>query len=461
MENMESMKEKLEAILQEAEALRKEFDQLEARAERGSPEKALQQALAKGSFPAMAHYMAGKEGAPSYMNLLIFAAFLMNPYAECYEDGMIFLENLRQALGIKESLEALMSAQLGEKHSRLASWMREVKESGAEALFAVDAILLYSQLKAGQEGLRKISALFNLLGLSHKTVGEAAGAALGIIHNDYRELAQAAVSWNRDLALALGERIPTDLLLEKAQQLFIKDHVKEALPLFEELVRRDNPRAMYFMGEYYRSGWAGLAENEEEGFKYHHRGADKGEVLCRLNCAYEKGISEEQKKKIILEALPEMKRLASAGDIIAQDELGDVYYVKIDNEIAGYYWEKKAVEATGYWRTLLRWAGRAEGKEQVNFYAQLYEMNGDHAGEMANWIGIFYFKAKDYETANSWYRKGIEKGYDWAMRNLGENYLLGQGAPVDKNKAKALLQQAIGCHGDAESSARKLISDNF
>ena len=345
MENMESMKEKLEAILQEAEALRKEFDQLEARAERGSPEKALQQALAKGSFPAMAHYMAGKEGAPSYMNLLIFAAFLMNPYAECYEDGMIFLENLRQALGIKESLEALMSAQLGEKHSRLASWMREVKESGAEALFAVDAILLYSQLKAGQEGLRKISALFNLLDLSHKTVGEAAGAALGIIHNDYRELAQAAASWNRDLALALGERIPTDLLLEKAQHLFIKDHEKEALPLFEELVRRDNPRAMYFMGEYYRFGWAGLSVNTEEGFKYHHRGADKGEVLCRLNCAYEEGISKEQKKKIIFECLPEMKRLASAGNIIAQDELGDVYYGTINNEIAGYYWEKKAVDA--------------------------------------------------------------------------------------------------------------------
>lgn len=460
MENMESMKEKLEAILQEAEALRKEFDQLEARAERGSPEKALQQALAKGSFPAMAHYMAGKEGAPSYMNLLIFAAFLMNPYAECYEDGMIFLENLRKALGIKESLEVLLSAQLGEKHSRLASWMREVKESGAEALFAVDAILLYSQLKAGQEGLRKISALFNLLDLSHKTVGEAAGAALGIIHNDYRELAQAAASWNRDLALALGERIPTDLLLEKAQQLFIKDHEKEALSLFEELVRRDNPRAMYFMGEYYRFGWAGLAENKEEGFKYHHRGADKGEVLSRLNCAYEEGISEEQKKKLIFESLPEMKRLASAGDIIAQDELGDVYYETIDNEIAGYYWEKKAVEA-GYWRTLWTWAARAEGIEKVNFYAQVYEINGDHAGMMANYIGVIYLKAKDYETANSWFRKGIEKGSDFAMRNLGRNYLWGLGVPVDKNKAKALLQQAIGCHGDAESDARKLLSDNF
>ncbi|WP_444225062.1 tetratricopeptide repeat protein [Dialister succinatiphilus] len=460
MENMESMKEKLEAILQEAEALRTEFDQLEARAEKSSPEKALQQVLAKGSFPSIVHYMAGKEGATSYMNLLIFAAFLMNPYAECHEDGMIFLENLRQALGIKESLEALMSAQLGDKHSRLASWLRVVKESGAEALFAVDAILLYSQLKAGQEGLRKISALFNLLGLSHKTVGEAAGAALGIIHNDYRELAQAAASWNRDLALALGERIPTDLLLEKAQQLFIKDHVKEALPLFEELVRRDNPRAMYFMGEYYRSGWAGFSVNKEEGFKYHHRGADKGEVLCRLNCAYEEGISEEQKKKLIFETLPEMKRLASAGDIIAQDELGDVYYNTIDNEIAGYYWEKKAVEA-GYWRPLLKWAGRAEGIEKVNFYAQLYEINGDHAGEMANKIGVIYDKAKDYETANSWYRKGIEKGYDWAMRNLGMSYLEGDGVPVDKNKAKALLQQAISCHGEAESDARKQLSDNF
>lgn len=320
------------------------------------------------------------------MNLLIFAAFLMNPYAECYEDGMIFLENLRQALGIKESLEALMSAQLGEKHSRLASWMREVKESGAEALFAVDAILLYSQLKAGQEGLRKISALFNFLDLSHKTVGEAAGAALGIIHNDYRELAQAAVSWNRDLALALGERIPTDLLLEKAQQLFIKDHEKEALPLFEELVRRDNPRAMYFMGEYYRFGWAGLSVNKEEGFKYHHRGADKGEVLCRLNCAYEARIRKEHKKKLIFEALPELKRLASAGDIIAQDELGDVYYGQFDNEIAGYYWEKKAVEA-GYWRTLWKWAQRrAEGEEKVNSYEQVHVMNGDHAGEAANYL---------------------------------------------------------------------------
>lgn len=81
-----------------------------------------------------------------------------------------------------------------------------------------------------------------------------------------------------------------------------------------------------------------------------------------------------------------MKRLASAGDIIAQDELGDVYYGEIDNEIAGYYWEKKAVEA-GYWRTLWKWAQqRAKGEEKVNFYEQVYVMNGDHAGEAANYL---------------------------------------------------------------------------
>lgn len=215
------------------------------------------------------------------------------------------------------------------------------------------------------------------------------------------------------------------------------------------------------MGEYYRNGWAGLSVNEEEGFKYHHRGADKGEVLCKLNCAYEEGISEEQKKKLIFEALPEMKRLASAGDIIVQYELGDVYYDEIDNEIAGYYWEKKAVEA-GFWRTLLRWAGRAEGEEKVNFDARVYEINGDHAGESANYIGVIYYdKAKDYETANSWFRKAIEKDSDWAMLNLGKNYLRGDGVPVDKAKAKALLQQAISCHGEAESDARKILQDNF
>lgn len=65
------------------------------------------------------------------------------------------------------------------------------------------------------------------------------------------------------------------------------------------------------------------------------------------------------------------------------------------------------------------------------------------------------------EATNSWFRKGIEQGFDWTMRNLGMNYLWGRGVPVDKNKAKALLQQAINCHGEAECDARKLLSDNF
>lgn len=68
---------------------------------------------------------------------------------------------------------------------------------------------------------------------------------------------------------------------------------------------------------------------------------------------------------------------------------------------------------------------------------------------------------KNDEAANSWFRKGIEQGFDWTMRNLGMNYLWGNGVSGDKDKAKALLQQAIGCHGEAESRARKLLSDNF
>lgn len=104
---------------------------------------------------------------------------------------------------------------------------------------------------------------------------------------------------------------------------------------------------------------------------------------------------------------------------------------------------------------------RAEGEEKVNFYAQVYEINGDHAGDVANKIGIYYWNNKDYKTAQRWFNKGIEKGFDWAMRNLGMDYLNGNGVPVDKDKAKALLQQAISCHGEAESDARKLLSDNF
>lgn len=40
--------------------------------------------------------------------------------------------------------------------------------------------------------------------------------------------------------------------LNTAVSLFVRDHVTEAYPLFQELAKEGNPRALYFLGEYHR-----------------------------------------------------------------------------------------------------------------------------------------------------------------------------------------------------------------
>ena len=111
-----------------------------------------------------------------------------------------------------------------------------------------------------------------------------------------------------------------DEKLNTAVSLFVRDHVTEAYPLFQELAKTGNPRALYFLGEYHRQGWAGLPVNETLGFQYHHEGAEKGEVLCQLNLAYEE---ENIQEDIVQAVIPKVFPLAQAGDVVAQHELGD------------------------------------------------------------------------------------------------------------------------------------------
>ena len=42
--------------------------------------------------------------------------------------------------------------------------------------------------------------------------------------------------------------------LNTAVFLFVRDHVTEAYPLFQELAKTGNPRALYVLGEYHRQG---------------------------------------------------------------------------------------------------------------------------------------------------------------------------------------------------------------
>lgn len=134
--------------------------------------------------------------------------------------------------------------------------------------------------------------------------------------------------------------------LDAAVSLFIHDQVTDAYPLFKKLATRGNRRAMYFMGEYYRFGWAGLLVNKKLGFHYHHLGAEKGEPLASYNWLMKR---EPTRNRYYKRLFPKYYNWP-AGDIIAEDELGDAFCGNVSSLAAKYGGVVKVDEKAEFWR---------------------------------------------------------------------------------------------------------------
>lgn len=158
------------------------------------------------------------------------------------------------------------------------------------------------------------------------------------------------------------------------------------------------------------------------------------------------------------EIVPKILPLAQAGDIAAEDELGDA--------LKAEFWRKKSAE-NSYWHAAMGLAAAYRDGSCVNqdagkaiaYYEKVYELHGDHAGEAANQIGIIYNKQGNNAKEFEWMNNGAKEGFDWCMRNLGMCYQCGRGTSQDYRKAREWYQKAIDCHGDAEEDARKCLNN--
>lgn len=290
------------------------------------------------------HFMKGKIARSSYLKLLQFTQQLLKPYGMKYEAGSRFIEKIYRSLDETCSLDALMTQVLQLEEKDVHQWITEIRTTGGNSAFALDALQLYYLMEAGEQGLESISGLFSLMALDSQLTTEAAKAAKfiidkdtkGVLMTDWQLLSEEKISkyfgnWNPD------EKV----LLEAAESLFIRDRTTQAYPLFQKLVNKGNPRAFYFMGIYYRFGLAGLAENEKLEVYYYHLGAEKGDLGCQLQLAYFE--EEANQEKIMQAVIPETIKLAQTGDIVAENELG---YALEGNSAES--WLKKAAES-GYW----------------------------------------------------------------------------------------------------------------
>ena len=143
-------------------------------------------------------------------------------------------------------------------------------------------------------------------------------------------------------------RMFDEKLLNKAEALYIRCRLDEAFPLFMELAGAGCGRAMYFLGEYYNHGLGSIKDrNETEARYWHGKGAAVGELLSQLNLAYMEDPRSEERAVLCRGYFPSVVKAAEAGDIVAADELGDMYLYGFGVEKSGkqaVFWLEKGVE---------------------------------------------------------------------------------------------------------------------
>ena len=407
------------------------------------------------------HFMKGKGAHTSYIQLLQFVLLLLKPYAKNYEAGNQFIECIHRSVEEGNDLDVLMTKVLQCEEADMTHWAKEVQTYGGNGILALDVLMLWQRMEAGDEGFEAVVNFFSFLDMKQEIIEEAAEAVKlitekdegGVLRRYWQILTPNVIKgyfsdWNPD----------EQMQLDAAVSLFIHDQVTDAYPLFKKLATQGNRRAMYFMGEYYRNGWAGLPVNEKLGFHYHHLGAEKGDLLCQLNLAYEDGANRE---KILKEIVPKVVPLAQAGDIAAEDELGDVLKTELRDALEAEFWVKKAIK-DGYWTAAFNFDYYYEDDAQkqsqiIDYLETVYRMHGDHAGEAANRIGLIYNGQKNYVKQVEWWKKSAEEGYDWGMSNLGMCYRDGAGVQEDQEQAIAWFQKAYELHGDAAGDAANQI----
>ena len=322
------------------------------------------------------------------------------------------------------------------------------------------------------------------------------GNAVAVINSkepvDFRALNIRFQNIKFDEAYEKTSRIVTEL--EAAEKAHIEGRYKDAFDMLLKLAAKENGRAMYFLGEYFRQSFGNVVtKNNEIGFTWHKLGANRGDALAGLNVAYSYPEGSPESEEIFKKHFESVKVLADRGDIIAQSEIADIYkngwgiekdidkaieflkksaeggYGRSANEMGNIYYNNENYKEAARWyrlgadlnndRAAYNLAGMyrvGEGvtqdyAEAAKWYTKAAELGDSRA---MNWIAFFYYKGygakQDYEKAMEWWKKGAEEGNGNCANWVGDLYRDGEG--VKQNYAEAIMWYSKGAElGDGYS----------
>lgn len=213
MDKRNALRKELESMAEKQKALERELammDEEEKEKESGNKNRGIDFSglhvwLRNYSFDN--HFMKDREGKEDYIRLLILTALMMQPYTEHLDEGLAFIEQVQNVLGgqgVEELMTEVMEIDRKSMEKVIASVL---KNQGAQS-FLIDSLLLYGEMKKGEdkaEVTRQLSSLYGLLGADEKLIAEAADAVDFIEKGDREGLQKAVETWEElQPALALA-----------------------------------------------------------------------------------------------------------------------------------------------------------------------------------------------------------------------------------------------------------------
>lgn len=270
---------------------------------------------------------------------------------------------------------------------------------------------------------------------------------------------------------------------EKAKSLYLKGRVDEAFPMIKIAASQGVAEAMYLLGEYFSQGYGHTTQDFKKGLMWRKKGAEAGNILAKLNATFTPKCSEKRRQETAKELLPQILEMSSSGDILAQNELADMYLYGFgtpEDLDSGMHWLKMAADA-GFWRPLnklgeMYWdpntpyydiekaracfkkaAGMGYGPAEMNlgvmyffekpkrvdlciwYVKRSYAHGGEAAGDAAAFLDELYSFSgavpQDPVEGLSWAKRSIDLGSGRGMRNMGTHYNDGNGVPQDADRA--------------------------
>ena len=225
----------------------------------------------------------------------------------------------------------------------------------------------------------------------------------------------------------------------EAEKFFIKGEYETAYHMFKKLAEEGGPRAMYFMGEYLRQGYGyyfGLDYDEEEGFRWHQKGAELGDPLCILNTAYM--YEGEERERIKNSVINKLRKMSQSGDAFVKSELADI----VDGEEKIDLLKEASEQglARGWYKLGMEYnSGNIVKKDDSKALELLLKASELGSADAMGSVGVMYEYAvgadKDINKAIEYYNKSIKRGCGFGTEYLGFIYANGYDVEQDYYKA--------------------------